>query len=158
VALEIERKFLLAKTPADLADHPGTSIRQGYLAISENAEVRLRDKGGRFFEAVKIGRGLVRREFQIELDRPQFEELWPATQGQRLEKTRYRLEAEGHLLDVDVFGGSLTGLMVVEVEFGDERDAAAFVPPEWFDREVTGDDRYANRSLAVNGKPYGVSS
>ena len=45
------------------------------------------------------------------------------------------------------------GLPDVEVEFGSERDAAAFVPPPWFDREVTDDDRYANRSLAVNGRP-----
>jgi CYTH domain-containing protein len=153
MALEIERKFLLMETPADLVDHPGTSIRQGYLSVSENAEVRLRDKGGRFFEAVRIGRGLVRKEFQVELDRPQFEALWPATEGQRLEKTRYRIEVGGHVLDVDVFGGRLTGLMVVEVEFGNQRDAVDFVPPTWFEREVTGDDRYANRSLAVNGKP-----
>ena len=98
MALEIERKFLLAETPADLADHTGTSIRQGYLALSEHAEVRLRDKGGRFFEAVKIGRGLVRREFQVELDRSQIEELWPATEGKRLETTRSRQDRAGLIL------------------------------------------------------------
>jgi CYTH domain-containing protein len=153
VAVEIERKFIVEELPAALSGASGVAIRQGYVAISDTAEVRLRDKGGRFYQAVKIGRGLVRQEFQVELDRSQFEGLWPATEGRRLEKTRYRIEVDGTPADVDVYHGSLTGLAVVEVEFDDERTAAAFEPPEYFGRELTGDDRYANRSLAVRGRP-----
>jgi CYTH domain-containing protein len=153
MALEIERKFLLDRLPDELRQATGTPIRQGYVAVSDDAEVRLRDKGGRFYQAVKIGRGMVRREYQVELDRRQFEGLWPATEGRRLEKTRYRIEAAGRRFDVDVYTGALSGLQVVEVEFGNERDAEAFVPPPWFGREVTGDDRYANRCLAVGGMP-----
>jgi CYTH domain-containing protein len=153
MALEIERKFLFTDLPPDVGPDAGTPIRQGYLAIADDAEVRLRDKGGRFFEAVKIGRGMVRDEFQVELDRSQFDALWPATKGRRIQKTRYRLKADGHRLDADVFDGALRGLNVVEVEFPDVRAAESYSPPDWFGREVTGDDRYANRCLAVSGVP-----
>jgi CYTH domain-containing protein len=153
VALEIERKFLLERVPDAAAGAEGVPIRQGYLAIADTAEVRLRDKGGRFFEAVKIGRGLTRREYQVELTRDQFDVLWPATEGARLTKTRIRVHVDSSAIDIDVYDGDLHGLVVAEVEFGDEGEAAGFVPPSWFGTELTGDDRYANRSLAVDGLP-----
>lgn len=153
MALEIERKFLVARLPDEVRAAAGTPIRQGYVAIADDAEVRLRDRGGRFYQTVKIGRGMVRREFQVELDRRQFDELWPATEGRRLEKSRYRLEVGDHRCDIDVYAGPLNGLEVVEVEFASERDATAFEPPTWFGPEVTRDDRYANRTLAVSGRP-----
>jgi CYTH domain-containing protein len=153
MGLEIERKFLFSGLPPGVEPDAGTPIRQGYLAISDDAEVRLRDKGGRFFEAVKIGRGMVRDEFQVELDRRQFDALWPATEGRRIQKTRYRLEVDDHRLDADIFDGALLGLNMVEVEFPDVQAAQAYSPPDWFGREVTGDDSYANRSLAVSGMP-----
>ena len=40
--------------------------------------------------------------------------------------------------------------MTAEVEFGSERDSEAVAPPEWLGREVSGDARYANRTLAVH--------
>jgi CYTH domain-containing protein len=39
------------------------------------------------------------------------------------------------------------------VEFGDEIQAKAFVPPQWFGADVTEDGRYKNKSLAENGLP-----
>lgn len=151
--LEIERKFLVAAVPQGLELGQGTAIRQGYLAIAEDSEVRLRDSGGRYFLAVKIGRGLVRREHQVELEEAQFEVLWPATEGRRLCKLRHRLEVAGSEAVVDVFEGDLGGLIVAEVEFESEAAAARFVAPDWFSAEVTDDPRYANRELAVAGSP-----
>jgi adenylate cyclase len=40
-----------------------------------------------------------------------------------------------------------------EVEFESEDASAAFDPPAWLATEVTGDQRYANESLAVRGAP-----
>jgi adenylate cyclase len=151
--MEIERKFLIDRLPPELDEGRGTPIRQGYLAVGEGPEVRLRDAGGRCTETVKIGRGLVRRELEVELEREQLGALWPATEGRRLEKTRHRLEVGGRTAEVDVYRGALAGLVVVEVEFGSEAEAAAFVPPSWFGVEVTGDERYANARLAVSGLP-----
>jgi adenylate cyclase len=52
-----------------------------------------------------------------------------------------------------VFGGTLDGLYIVEVEFTSEDEATAFVAPQWFGREVTGDPAWTNASLARHGRP-----
>ena len=39
--------------------------------------------------------------------------------------------------------------MFAEVEFPDEEAAAAFVLPEWFEQDVTFDDRFKNNRLAL---------
>ena len=52
--------------------------------------------------------------------------------------------------------GGLEGLMTVEVEFRSEEDYHKFKAssvPEWFGKEVTGDARYINQNLAMNGLP-----
>ena len=47
----------------------------------------------------------------------------------------------------------LAGLLLCEVEFDDQAQAGAFVPPQWFGVDVTEDERYKNKSLAENGIP-----
>ncbi len=150
---EIERKFVLAAVPGAAAGTPGEAIAQGYLAVGGDLEVRLRARAGRYVQTVKAGSGLVRREIEVELTREQFEALWPATEGRRVEKTRYLVEAAGHTVEIDVFHGALTGLITAEVEFGSEEEAAVFEPPGWLGEEVTGDPRYANRNLALVEAP-----
>jgi CYTH domain-containing protein len=39
------------------------------------------------------------------------------------------------------------------VEFDSEDDAAAFAPPHWFGREVTGQAGWSNAALARHGLP-----
>jgi CYTH domain-containing protein len=70
-----------------------------------------------------------------------------------VEKTRYEAPVRGHTAEIDRYRGALAGLVTVEVEFESLEAAAAFEPPGWFGQEVTGDDRYANRRLAVDGLP-----
>ncbi len=151
--MEIERKFLLSAPPAGL--EPGRVLDQGYLVIGgDGSEARLRREPGRLSLTVKHGRGLARGEYEVELSAAQFEALWPATAGRRLEKTRSRFSLpDGLVAEVDVYAGALAGLSVVEVEFASEPQAAGFVPPAWFGAEVTDDDRYKNRRLATEGMP-----
>ena len=54
-----------------------------------------------------------------------------------------------------MFEGPLSGIVTAEVEFDSEEASAAFEPPEWLGREVTGDPKYANESLATRGAPEG---
>jgi adenylate cyclase len=70
-----------------------------------------------------------------------------------VEKRRRRMPYGSAMLEVDVFEGDLAGLIVAEVEFADEEPARTFVPPAWFDREVTDDAAFKNRALAVDGRP-----
>lgn len=102
-----------------------------------------------------------RAEVNVPLSAEQFNELWPLVDG-IIEKTRHDLEVGGHLIEVDVYGGKLDGLVVAEVEFPSEREAASFVPPSWFAREVTDDGQYRNAALArADERPdhrFGMSS
>ena len=152
---EIERKFLIEKPPEWLEDHPASELRQGYVAIAGDAEVRVRKADGELRLTVKRGRGEVRRETEIGLEADQFEALWPLTESMRVAKRRYLIPLKEAELtaEVDVFEGELEGLVIAEVEFGSKDQSAAFNPPAWFGRELTGDDRYATASLAQTGLP-----
>ena len=153
--LEIERKFLVPELPEGLDRYPSSALRQGYLAIAEDgAEVRVRERGGEATLTIKQGRGRVRREEELPLDADTFARLWPLTEGKRIEKRRHVIPTESdRTIEVDVYGGALTGLVVAEVEFPDERDAERFEPPDWFGAELTGDPRFNNQRLAVDGLP-----
>ena len=70
-----------------------------------------------------------------------------------MEKERFRLDRDGRTIELDVYAGDLDGLVVAEVEFESEQESADFHPPAWLGREVTGDERYANRRLAVHRIP-----
>ena len=60
---EIERKFLVDEMPR--AESGRTEIEQGYLAIDEGAEVRLRRAGDELFLTAKSGHGEVREEVEV---------------------------------------------------------------------------------------------
>jgi len=83
----------------------------------------------------------------------QFEALWPLTEGRRLRKRRHLLPDDGVEVEVDVYEGELEGLIVAEIEFDSEEQARGFEPPPWLGDEVTGDERFLNESLAVDGAP-----
>jgi adenylate cyclase len=154
VGLEIERKFLLAERPDWLGGRTAERIEQGYVALSEEDEVRLRSADDRRLLTVKRGEGAVREEVEIGLDQAQFQALWPLTEARRLRKTRYRVPLEGGLeAEVDAYEGGLDGLLVAEVEFDSQEQSRDFEPPPWFGGEITGDPRYSNRRLAVDGPP-----
>ena len=151
---EIERKFLLDELPAWLERHGSRRISQGYLAIGEEAEVRLRRIDGERFLTAKRGSGETREEVEIPLDPERFDRLWPLTEPRRIGKRRFLVPLDdGHRAEVDVYAGNLGGLVVAEVEFRSEEESHSFAPPAWFGPELTGDHRYANRELALHGRP-----
>ena len=152
--MEIERKFLIDEPPPPGSLPEPAVILQGYVDTGATAvEVRLRRQGDRFFLTIKTGFGLARAESDVELTAKQFEELWPCTEGRRLEKDRYEIQNRHHLIELDIFHGVLEGLVVAEVEFFSVEESLQFEPPNWFGREVTEDSRYKNRMLALMGKP-----
>jgi CYTH domain-containing protein/CHAD domain-containing protein len=154
MAAEIERKFLLSRAPEGLRERPSVHIDQGYLAIGDEVEVRLRRAGEKRLLTVKRGHGEVREEVEVGIGIDGFERLWPLTESRRVVKTRYLVPLTGRLeAEVDLFEGELAGLLVAEVEFGSERESRAFEPRSWLGEEVTGDDRYASQALAVHGIP-----
>lgn len=150
--LEIERKFLVTFFPTDLFKYVHYPIRQGYLALEgDDKEIRIREKGDKYYQTLKRGRGRVRTEVEIEITREQFEALWPATEGRRVEKIRYEIPYQGFVIELDIYKGNLSILWVAEIEFTDQSQSENFVGPNWLGREVTEDEQYKNRNLAVNG-------
>jgi CYTH domain-containing protein len=146
---EIERKFLVCKMPDDLTSHPRKEISQGYLvSLDDGTQVRLRKAGDKYSLTFKRGTGNVREEREVELNAAQFETLWPATAGKRLAKTRYEVPLGELTVEIDVYHERHEGLVVAEVEFGDEEAAKNFQPPDWLGDDVTGNPRYSNQLLA----------
>ena len=151
---EIERKFLADGMPAGVAWDAGERLRQGYLALDGDTEVRLRLRGdGAAVLTLKRGGGRVRAEEELDVGAEQAGRLWALTEGRRVEKVRHRADVDGATVELDVYGGDLDGLVVAEVEFPDEAAAEAWTPPPWVAREVTDDAAYRNRALAVHGRP-----
>ena len=152
--IERERKYLVEVVPdvADLSDR--VELRQGYLVAGERVSVRVRDAGpeGRTL-TIKAGRGAERTELEWRIEDMQFDAVWPLTEGRRLVKTRHRIPSAGHVIELDVFGEQLQGLVVAEVEFTSMAALESFEPPAWFGREVTDDGRYTNAALALAGLP-----
>ena len=152
---EIERKFLVADCPS-LDGLQKEEVRQGYVSgTADEVEVRVRQKGEGLFLTVKSGGTIQRSEYETPITRAQFDTLWPATEGRRVEKTRYTGQlACGVVFELDVYSGRLAPLRVVEVEFASLESAEAFVPPAWFGDDVSTDKRYKNKRLAVaDGMP-----
>ncbi len=147
---EIECKHMVRELPADLERFPHTEITQGYLAIEPvGSEVRLRRDGGKCLltAKVRVEKG-IRIEREIPLSEQQFEELWPATKGRRLYKTRYRIPWNGFVIEIDIYRGRNAGLTVAEVEFPDEPSRAKFQNPTWFGEDISDVAQYSNQSLA----------
>jgi adenylate cyclase len=149
--MEIERKWVLDAPPEGLEEREHERVEQGYVALDDHAEVRVRRKGGRHTLTIKSEPGLTRVEEELTIDADRFASLWALTEGRRVVKTRHLVPLGELTVEVDVYEGDLGGLVTAEVEFPSEQASSAFDPPGWLGREVTGDPRYANRTLAVSG-------
>jgi adenylate cyclase len=146
---EIERKFLLEKVPDGLDQWPHVEIAQGYLANDSQAEARLRQMGKDRLITVKIFRADFRIETEVALSEEQFSQLWPATEGRRLRKIRYRIPYEAHTIEVNVYQGKNAGLMVAEIEFPDQNSRQQFKKTEWLGAEISGRKEFSNQALAT---------
>ncbi|TQJ23683.1 CYTH domain-containing protein [Micromonospora sp. A202] len=159
MALEIERKFLVDHIPAAV-DGARLELEQGYLAADANGiEVRLRRSGSEFLLGVKYKVAAMSRvEVELPIGEEEFGELWPATVGARLCKTRRTLTCDDQVFYIDDYHNDLAGLVTAEIEFGSESEAEEFRPPSWLGPEITGVEAYKNRTLAQAGLPVGVTT
>ncbi|MCF7791320.1 MAG: CYTH domain-containing protein [Victivallales bacterium] len=152
MGLEIERKFLV-KNLNFLKGVTGVKYSQGYIPSDGNPGLRIRIAGDKGFITLKSNlKGIkVRREFEYEIPVKDAEEMLQFfCLKPYIEKYRYKLDINGRTWEIDVFEGDNKGLVLAEVELDDENQQVE--KPEWIEKEVTGDCRYQNSSLAVN--PY----
>ncbi|MCQ2146683.1 MAG: CYTH domain-containing protein [Bacteroidales bacterium] len=154
MAQEIERKFLVKGDFKEIA-FKATRITQGYLNSSPERTVRVRIKGDKGYMTVKgmgNGSGLSRFEWEKEIPVEDVKAMLELAEPGVIDKVRYLVKnTDGvHTWEVDEFHGDNEGLIVAEVELGDENET--FDKPEWLGEEVTGDIRYYNSMLMKN--PY----
>ncbi|WP_144211808.1 CYTH domain-containing protein [Shewanella donghaensis] len=148
MAQEIERKFLVSSDEFKASAAKSVRIIQGYLCSIPERTVRVRVKGDKGFLTIKgIGNesGASRYEFEKEISVEEAQELLKICEPGVIDKTRFLVDHEGHIFEVDEFYGSNQGLTVAEVELTDE--AQTVHKPTWLAEEVTGDSRYYNSML-----------
>ncbi len=148
MAIEIERKFLLAADSWREQVERSIDMRQGYFCNTDRASLRVRIEGDRARIGVKSMTHTMRRtEFEypvpVEEARIMLDEM---CQPSIVIKTRHLLHFQGHLWEIDEFHGDNEGLLVAEIELGDETES--FARPDWLGEEVTDDPRYLNFRLA----------
>lgn len=143
--MEIERKFTI-KTIPDLSAFPTKKIIQAYL--NTDPVIRIRKENKDYYLTYK-GKGLLaREEYNLPLNGESFEHLLEKADGIIISKTRYCIPYKNHTIELDIFEDDLAPLVIAEVEFESEKEAAAFTPPDWFLEDVTYDKRYHNSNLS----------
>ncbi len=152
MATEIERKFLPTNDNWRGNIHDKKKIRQGYLANTAYSSVRIRVAESEASLNIKgMTIGVTRTEYEYPVPVKDAQELLKnLCIGALVVKTRYYLEHDKHLWEIDVFEGENSGLVVAEIEL--THPTEEFLRPEWLGEEVTEDERYYN--FALVNKPY----
>ncbi|MTG97566.1 CYTH domain-containing protein [Myroides sp. BIT-d1] len=147
--IEIERKFLVKSEKFISKSFKKTQITQGYLNSDSNRTVRVRLKDHQAYITVK-GKsneaGTKRFEWEKEINYEEAVQLLKLCEDYIIDKTRYLVEYEGHLFEVDIFHGNNEGLIIAEIELTTENEK--FEKPDWLGVEVTGDIRYYNSYIS----------
>lgn len=150
MAQEIERKFLVRGEYKHLASS-SSRIRQGYLNQAGGRTVRVRTRDDKAYLTIKgpsVDGGMSRFEWEMEIPMDDALELLKLSVSPVVDKTRFLIEDNGHVWEVDEFYGDNEGLTMAEIEL--KAVDESFVRPEWLGEEVTGDHRYYNSNLARN--------
>ena len=145
--MEIERKFLVKALPDKLSEYPSSLIEQAYLC--GNPVIRVRRDGGKYYMTYK-GEGLIaREEYNLPLNAEAYVHLLSKSDGKVITKQRYRIPFGRFTIELDVFSGEYTGLIIAEVEFESLEEAKQFTPPDWFGEDVSENPAYHNSVMAL---------
>ncbi len=154
--IELEKTYLAKFLPDCLADCAKTEMLDLYLPLSSlHPHLRLRQRG-KILEMTKKtltkpGDASSQLEQTIKLDQEEFNAL-VNVQGKKLRKTRYNLERDCRIIEVDVFQDELSGLVLVDVEFASNEEKDNFQIPDFCLVDVTQEDFLAGGMLC--GKSY----
>jgi CYTH domain-containing protein len=152
--MPITRRFLIAPSLTRLIRKECGSERviEGYFAPQSERHSCVRiDKAQASLILTSPGMEADVAEDRTVLPRVHAEALLEVCPGTvTFERSALRLHSEEALVDRFVTPGPLD---LVSVEFTNQVQATAFLPPAWFGGEVTQDDGYSNHVLALSGLP-----
>jgi adenylate cyclase len=152
MATEIEHKYLVnTDIWKNIIPDKSVEIRQAYLQTDPEKTIRIRTKGKSGFITIK-GKtvGASRLEFEYEIPIADANELINKFCSNLIEKTRHIVIHDNKTWEVDEFKGLNEGLIVAEIELTSEDEK--YLIPNWVDKNVTDDLRYANSNLTI--KPF----
>jgi CYTH domain-containing protein len=145
--VEIERKFLINKLPANLKDYTFKEIEQAYL--STEPVVRIRKSNDKYTLTYKSKGFLSREEYNMPLTKESYYHLKEKADGNVISKKRYLIPLGSNLtIELDIFEPPFDSLVIAEVEFDSEDNALNFVAPDWFGEDVTYSHKYQNSYLS----------
>ena len=158
--MEIERKFTLKKLPENLETYPCHIIEQAYLNTSP--VVRIRQQDDSYYLTYKGSGLMAREEYNLPLDKPSYQHLLQKADGNVISKRRYVIPLETPqftddfiafstpelVIELEMFAPPFAPLIMAEVEFPSEEMANAFLPPDWFDEDVTMNPEYHNSNMS----------
>ena len=146
--LEIERKFLVISEDYQ-QNSKSVYIKQAYLSADENMAIRVRIENIQATINIKSKKSeRVNHEFEYIIPMDEAISLIKMSPYTIIEKTRYVIEYEGKVWEVDKFHTENEGLTVAEIELDNENEE--FGMPPWLGEEVTADYRYLNSNLAIH--------
>ncbi len=164
--MEIERKFTLKHIPEDLEQYPCHHIEQAYL--NTNPVVRIRKEDDQYYLTYKGEGMMAREETNLALNEASYYHLRAKADGNIISKKRFLIPLmhpgfkEGFpvppddyslTIELDIFDAPFAPLVMAEVEFGSTDAAESFLPPDWFDKDVTYNKEYHNSYLAQQMSP-----
>ena len=132
--------------------------------------VRVRKEDSSYYMTYKGSGMMSREEYNLPLTAEAYEHLIEKADGIIITKTRYIIPIKNiqfaadymlteaakswqPIVELDVFQGALSSLIMAEVEFPDEATANAYIPEDWFLLDVTLDKRYHNSNMSKHGLP-----
>jgi adenylate cyclase len=150
MALEIERKFLVANDGWKNSIVRSVRIRDGLIANNKGHKARVRIANEVATIALKSRRsGLPRTEFEYAIPYSDAEEMLRIMcDGNFLDKVRHFVSHVSNTWQVDVYEGLLDGVVLAEIELTDADQKLTL--PDWIGAEVTSDPRYRKVNMVAD--------
>jgi CYTH domain-containing protein len=150
----VARRFLLASSLTRLIRKECGSerITEGHFPAQAGRQSHIHiERGQCHLVLTSVDDDLNATEDWTEVPRAHAEALLEVCPGTIVfERSRLRMRNFEVLIDRFITPGQLD---LLTVEFASQPEADAFMPPVWFGSEVTQDDAYTNRVIAIVGRP-----
>jgi CYTH domain-containing protein len=152
--MAVSRRFLIASSLTRLIrkERGSERVTEGHFSPQSERQSHVRiETGQSFLVLTSLDGDITGAEDWTDVPRSHAEALLEVCPGTVVfERSRLRLRNHEAFVDRFITPGPLD---LVSVEFASQAEADAFLPPVWFGSEVTGDDSYTNRMIAIIGRP-----
>lgn len=152
--MAVVRRFLIASSLTRLIrkEFGSERVLEGHFPPQSERQSHVRlEKGQAYLVLTSLEGEVAAAEDWTDVPRSHAEALLEVCPGTvTFERSRVRLRNYEAQIDRFVTPGPLD---LVSVEFANQAEADAFLPPVWFGSEVTGDESYTHRVIAMMGRP-----